>query len=410
LAVIVMNLNPLLKLDGYYFLTELIGIPDLKERSTSFVSAWFQRTILRLPAEVPAVPRRRVLLFIVYAVISGAYSYLVLFVVVRFSYNMGYKLFAEFALIPAGALAFAIFRGRLKSLATVMKQIRQIHLSGGFWTRPKTIGIAVAIAFGLGLPVLRDRENAYYVVEPTDPILLHSTFNGRVDEVYVHEGEEVRKGQALLRMSSSDVAGMGSSAEAEMDSAHYQAVEAQLGGRSIGATAADERAAARSGSLATEAEASLTLRTSTDGQVVTTHPGELVNQLVASGEPLLSIAGGSSGRPNETLRLYIPEGEVNRIHPGDEVAIAPPGYFSILRLKLSPLQGEATTLPAGLVAHQDYKGIVLPTFYCAQLALGQDEPQLPLGTAGSAQVFGARRSLAAVAWQVVVDVVHAHVW
>ena len=36
LAVIVMNQNPLLKLDGYYFLTELIGIPDLKERSTSF--------------------------------------------------------------------------------------------------------------------------------------------------------------------------------------------------------------------------------------------------------------------------------------------------------------------------------------------------------------------------------------
>ncbi len=31
LAVIVMNLNPLIKLDGYYFLTEFIGIPDLKE-------------------------------------------------------------------------------------------------------------------------------------------------------------------------------------------------------------------------------------------------------------------------------------------------------------------------------------------------------------------------------------------
>lgn len=33
-----MNLNPLLKLDGYYFFTETIGIPDLKERSTAFVS------------------------------------------------------------------------------------------------------------------------------------------------------------------------------------------------------------------------------------------------------------------------------------------------------------------------------------------------------------------------------------
>jgi putative peptide zinc metalloprotease protein len=84
LAVIVMNLNPLLKLDGYYFLTELIGIPDLKERSTSFVSAWFQKGILRLPAEVPAVPQRRVRLFVAYAVASGAYSYMMLFFVVRF--------------------------------------------------------------------------------------------------------------------------------------------------------------------------------------------------------------------------------------------------------------------------------------------------------------------------------------
>src|SRR6202034_2815051 len=67
LAVIVMNLNPLLKLDGYYFLTELIGIPDLKERSTSFVSGWFQNNILLLPADVPPVPRRRVPLFVVYA-------------------------------------------------------------------------------------------------------------------------------------------------------------------------------------------------------------------------------------------------------------------------------------------------------------------------------------------------------
>ncbi|MGA8941099.1 MAG: hypothetical protein WB439_18185, partial [Acidobacteriaceae bacterium] len=131
LAVIVMNLNPLLKLDGYYFLTEVIGIPDLKERSTSFVSAWFQNSVLRLPAEVPAVPRRRAPLFIAYAVISGAYSYLVLFFVVRFSYNVGSKLMAEFALIPAGVLGLAIFRSRLKSLWVVMKQFWNTHLSGG---------------------------------------------------------------------------------------------------------------------------------------------------------------------------------------------------------------------------------------------------------------------------------------
>src|SRR6202789_856846 len=121
LAVILMNLNPFLKLDGYYFFTEIIGIPDLKERSTAFVSGWMQSQLLRLPVEFPVVPRRRVPLFIVYAVISGAYSYLMLFFVVRFSYNVSSKLIAEFAVIPEGALAIAIFRSRLKSLAAVRK-------------------------------------------------------------------------------------------------------------------------------------------------------------------------------------------------------------------------------------------------------------------------------------------------
>ena len=253
LAVIVMNLNPLLKLDGYYFLTEVIGIPDLKERSTSFVSAWFQNSVLRLPAEVPAVPRRRAPLFIAYAVISGAYSYLVLFFVVRFSYNVGSKLIAEFAVIPAAALGVAIFRSRLKSLGVVMKQFWSTHLSGGFWLRPRTLGVGAVLLVLLFVPMLRDRESAYYVVEAADPVTLHAAVDGRVDAVFVREGDVVRRGEPLLRMSSMEVAGMGGSARAAMGSAHYDAFAAELAGRSIGTAAAGEAAARRSGGLADEA-------------------------------------------------------------------------------------------------------------------------------------------------------------
>ena len=46
IAVVAINLNPLIKLDGYYFLTETIEIPDLKERSTAFLSGWFQNRVL----------------------------------------------------------------------------------------------------------------------------------------------------------------------------------------------------------------------------------------------------------------------------------------------------------------------------------------------------------------------------
>jgi putative peptide zinc metalloprotease protein len=412
LAVIVMNLNPLLKLDGYYFLTELIGIPDLKERSTSFVSAWFQRSILRLPAEVPSVPRRRAPLFLVYAVVSGAYSYMVLFLVIRFSYNVGSKFVTEFALIPAGAMAIAIFRGRLKSLAGVAQQFWKTHLSGAFWMQPRTLGTAFVLVIVLFAPVLRDRENAYFVVEASDPVTLHAPVNGKVEAVYVREGDAVRRGQPLLRLSSADVAGMTSSSQAAIGSARYHAVEAQLGGRSIGASAAEETGARRSAGLADEAQASLVVRAKVDGRVLTPQPDELVDQQVGSGEALLTLAGDGSaeGKGEQRLRLYIPAGEMNRIQPGDEVAVAPPGRFTIVRMRLASLEGEPATLPAGLIPHQDYKGIELPTFYGARMALPVGSPRLALGTVGVAKVFGARRSLAARIVEVVVDVVRAHVW
>jgi hypothetical protein len=92
------------------------------------------------------------------------------------------------------------------------------------------------------------------------------------------------------------------------------------------------------------------------------------------------------------------------------VAVAPPGRFMIVRMRLTPLEGEAATLPAGLIAHQDYKGIELPTFYCARMALPVGSPRMALGTVGVAKVFGARRSLAARIVEVVVDLVRAHVW
>jgi putative peptide zinc metalloprotease protein len=412
LAVIVMNLNPLLKLDGYYFLTELIGIPDLKERSTSFVSAWFQSSILRLPVEVLAVPRRRVPLFVVYAVVSGAYSYMVLFLVIRFSYNVTSNFVAEFALIPAGAMAIAIFRGRLKSLAGVAKQFGKAHLNGAFWMQRRMLGIALFLLIVLFAPVLRDRENAYFVVEASDTVTLHAPLNGKVEAVYVREGDAVRRGQPLLRMSSADVAGMTSSSQAARGLAHYHAVEAQLAGRSIGASAAEEAGARRSGELADQAQSSLVVRATMDGRVLTPQPGEFVDQQVGSGEALLTLAGdgAAGGQGAQRLRLYIPAGEMNRIRPGDEVALAPPGRFTIVRMRLTPLEGEAATLPVGLIAHQDYKGIQLPTFYCARMALPVGSPRLALGTVGAAKVFGARRSLAARIAEVVVDVVREHVW
>lgn len=406
IAVVVLNLNPLIKLDGYYFLTEVIEIPDLKERSTAFLSAWFQNHILRLPVAVPVVPRRRAPLFVVYAFISGLYSYTLLFVVVRFAFNITYRWMAEFALIPAGALAFVIFRSRLRSLQGVLGQMWEQRLGANMRWRPAhAVGTALVLALFF-LPLWRDRESAYYVIEPMHAHTLHAAVPGRVNAVFVREGETVHAGEPLLRMTSIAAASMQSYAADQTGSARFQAFSAQLQGQSIGSAAAEQHAAERFTGIAREAQSSLVLAAPVDGTVLTADPALLRDQDVATGQPLLDLADDGP----RVARVYIPAGELDRIPPGAEVALVLPGQFSVLRLKLAPPSGDAAPLPAGLIAKQKYQGMTLPVFYCSRIPLPAQEGQPFFGLSGRARIFGVRRSIAERIVTAGYNLVKAHVW
>lgn len=406
IAVVAINLNPLIKLDGYYFFTEIIEIPDLKERSTAFLSGWFQHHVLGLPVEVPIVPRKRVLLFALYALASGAYSYLVLFFVVRFAYNLASHWLAEFALLPAGALAFYMYRSRLRSLRRVSGQFWKERFGSGMRWRPVHILAAAFLVAFLFVPIGRVRESAYYVVEPAHTHTIHAAMSGRVNAVLIQEGERVQAGEPLIRMNSSTAASMQSAAMAETGSARFQDFTAQLRGQSIGGAAADQSGAAHLTRLANEAQSSLELDAPADGIVLTHNPGLLLDQDIASGQPLLDLADSGP----RTARIFIPSSALDRIHAGDEVTLALPGRFSIVRMTLTAPGGDAVTLPEGLVAKQDYKGLKAPVFYCARMTLPASAGSPPFGASGPAIIFGARRSLAARFLTGALNLVKAHVW
>jgi len=406
IAVVGINLNPLIKLDGYYFFTEVIEIPDLKERSTAFLSGWFQKHALGLPVEVPIVPRKRAPLFSLYAFSSGAYSYLLLFFFVRMFYNLAWNWLAEFALLPAGALAFYMYRSRLRSLRRVVGQFWKERFSSGMRRRPVHILAAAFLVAFLFLPIWRVRENAFFVIEPAHTQAIHAAMPGRVTAVLIQEGERVHAGQPLIRMSSATAASMQSAAAAQTGSARFQDFTAQLRGQSIGGAAADQSGAAHLTRLANEAQLSLELDAPADGIVLTHNPGVLLDQDLASGQTLLDLADSGP----RMARVFIPSSALERIRPGDEVSLALPGRFSIVRMTLTALGVDAVSLPEGLVAHQDYKGVKLPVFYCARTPLPASAGNPPFGVSGRAIVFGARRSLAARFLTGAFNLFKAHVW
>jgi multidrug efflux pump subunit AcrA (membrane-fusion protein) len=111
--------------------------------------------------------------------------------------------------------------------------------------------LALAVLFALFfVPLLREQENALFVVEPSHSDTLHAATPGMVEAVLVHEGERVRAGQPLLQLRSAAVDAMRSTAAAEADAARYKTFGAEVRQQSIGTAAVSRDAAARTAGLA----------------------------------------------------------------------------------------------------------------------------------------------------------------
>ena len=210
----------------------------------------------------------------------------------------------------------------------------------------------------------------------------------------------------LLRMESPAAAAMGSAASAQTGNARYQAFTAEVDGRSIGTAAAEQNAAVQSTAFAREAESSLTLTAPSAGVVLTRDPEALLNQSVASGESLLTVA--EDGR--RAVRVYVPTSALDRIAPW--CSTRPGAARTLFYSAHDPcaIGRRPCNLPEGLIARQDYKGIELPVFYSTRMELPATEDDLPIGLSGHARIFGQRRSLAQRAVTVLLNLVKAHVW
>src|ERR1700746_1734799 len=149
-------------------LCEIIGIAELKEDSTAFLSAWVKRHIWRLPVEVPYVPKRRRPGFAIYALLSGAYSYMVLYIVARFAGNVSRNFSPEWAFIPEYGVALLVFKSRIRLLVNFMKLVyldkkdRVRAWLGSHWAMLTAVAASVLCLLPLG----RQSTSGRFVLEP----------------------------------------------------------------------------------------------------------------------------------------------------------------------------------------------------------------------------------------------------
>jgi putative peptide zinc metalloprotease protein len=391
IAGIFLNWNPLMKLDGYYMLSELLGIADLKENSTAYASAWVKRYIWRLPTEVPYVPKRRRLGFATYALLSGAYSYTVLYVLARFVGNVFRNFNPEWSFIPEIATAGLIFRSRIRALVNFMKFVYldkkdRIRAWFGSW---QGLVVAAGVAVCLLLPLWRESADARFFLEPAHTAVVRNFVPGTITDIFAHEGMTVASGAPLVRLQSLPLQSRITGGETELALASMRANQAAIHYAGLGPALEERQQLARqSHELRSEAN-SLELASPIAGMVLTPRVGDRLGTYVKAGTELVEVADLHEMR----ARVYTSDHDMYKIRVGASARINVEGFPKLWVAQVVSITPVSSQIDPKIAESAKYKGLNPLNFYVVDLMIANPEEALKPGMVGTARVYGRRRSL-----------------
>jgi putative peptide zinc metalloprotease protein len=391
IAGVLLNWNPLMKLDGYFMLCEVVGIVDLKENSTAYVSAWVKRHLWGLPVEIPYVPKRRRLGFAAYALLSGAYSYAVLYVAARFVGNVFRNFNPEWSFIPELGTAFLIFRSRLRALMNFIKFVYLDKKDRIFATLRSWSGLAVAVGVLVILfsPLWHDHASGRFVLEPTELAVVRARVPGKISEVFVGEGTNVTAGSPILRMKNGILQSKLLESEANFSVASMLANEANLRIKNLGPAVVDrDRLKRQTHELQSQASL-LEVSSPIRGVLLTPNLADRVGNYVPEGTELVEIANLDLMR----ARIYVSDYDMAGIRAGAAAKIQVAGIvkkWDAHTLDIAPVSSE---IAPGLAEKAKYTGLNPLNFYVVDLTISNPKGILKPGMVGIARIYGNRRSL-----------------
>jgi putative peptide zinc metalloprotease protein len=291
---ILFNANPLLRYDGYYVMSDYLEIPNLRVKSTQFFGYVFQEKVLGLEVPVQSyMPKARRTLFVVYAIASYLYRWVVTFGILYFLYQFlrPYKLGSISAILAIGSLVplvampgYQIFKfvrtpGRMRKV----KKVRAGLFATAF----------VAVVTAILLIPTPLRVQGTLVLTEAKPDMIYAEVPGRLTELYVRDGDTVKKGQRLAILSNPDKQRERLELVEKHDTSFVKALWFSRSSESRSQEQQHNKAASDlepALDKINEQIAALNLVASRDGRVGGVPPKETKGQWLKPGKPFCSIA------------------------------------------------------------------------------------------------------------------------
>lgn len=205
LTTIIFNINPLLRFDGYYMLSDLLEIPNLRPKADKLMREKFAWYCLGIEARPdPFMPQRGQFWFVLFAIAASIYRWVVMCGILVFFYTFlkPYKLQSIGIMLATFSIGSVIW-GIVYNLYQIISAPR-IEPMNYFKIGLSTVVFGLLIAGVMMIPIPWNLEEPF-VIEPYDVHHVYTTLGGRLIEPATRPGEQVKQGQVLAKLTDPEI-------------------------------------------------------------------------------------------------------------------------------------------------------------------------------------------------------------
>ena len=348
-STVLFNANPLIKFDGYHFLTDWLEIPDLAKRSSQYWISLSKRYFLKVPESLKTyhASGEAKWLFL-YMPLSWGYRWIILIVIAQWM--------ASISLLLA-ALVSAYFLHALVG-KPVWKFSRYLWQSSELSSqRARSIAsvstvVLILVVFISVFPSPFSTVTQAVVWTP-DESKIRSSAEGFIKNILVNQGDIVKLGQPLIELKNELLITRKLQLEAKLVAIDARLNAAQQKDRTLANQLTHEsKTVSKELALVNRQSEDLFIRSSIAGTVVIPQLSDLQGRFLRQGDTLGYILGDSNLR----LRAVIAQKDFNTLnqYPGEVLAQLSTSEKNVKSVNIVQIRPSATyQLPSPALSYKN---------------------------------------------------------
>lgn len=395
-----LQLNPLMKIDGYYVLSQYLQIDNLREQSFAYLATLAKKYLLWFKVELPPLSRRERRIFFTYGVAAGAYSFLLLAVVVEFANNVLVEGFGSWGHVMTVGLLYFLLRKRLQLLArSAVDRMRNFKENLMAWKMSRwQQGLGATAVLLLVIPPTAVKVTSDFVLVPERKMEVRAPVAGVLKEITVCEGQTVQEGTVLAILHNPEIEARALIVDQQLKLAENSLREAQarLDSAASERSLQEQRRLQAERTETTRKLSELTLRTPIAGVIVTPRVEQRAGEYLAEGQQFSLVVDRQTMR----ARILVRDWELEDVEPGAEVSLKLRSYaFKTFSGRVSQVMPAASTnQPVAEPTRIERKGQELTNFFEVTMEFPNPDGVLKEGMTGTARISGKSYP---VAWRAV---------